>query len=233
MSSQEPNLETPTSMADAPDTSIWISKDFDFKPYRKIMLDKVEVFVSPTSEYHGVSPDVLKGMADRFTASFKKALQSGYQLVDKPGPDVLRIRPALSGINLVKPSFNMTNVIPVIFVARAVSGSNQTMNVALTALLSFNLGVELGQLLVLVVLVPLLQALFRHAVAERIGTIILSVLVAHTAWHWMLERGETLRKFPLPTLAAAALASAMRWLMAAMVLAALVWLVAGALRRRK
>ena len=36
--------------ADLPGTSIWISKDFDFKPYRKIMLDKVEVFVSPTSE---------------------------------------------------------------------------------------------------------------------------------------------------------------------------------------
>ena len=118
--------------ADMPDTSIWISKDFDFKPYRKIMLDKVEVFVSPTSEYHGASPDVLKGMADRFTASFKKALQSGYQLVDKPGPDVLRIRPALSGINLVKPNFNLTNVIPVIFVARGLTGANQTMNVALT-----------------------------------------------------------------------------------------------------
>ena len=118
--------------ADTPDTSIWISKDFDFKPYRKIMLDKVEVFVSPTSEYHGASPDVLKGMADRFTASFKKALQSGYQLVDKPGPDVLRIRPALSGINLVRPNFNLTHVIPVIFVARGVTGANQTRNVALT-----------------------------------------------------------------------------------------------------
>ena len=118
--------------ADTPDTSIWISKDFNFKPYRKIMLDKVEVFKSPTSEYHGVSPDVLKGMADRFTASFKKALQPGYQLVDKPGPDVLRIRPALSGINLVKPRFKTTNVIPVVFVARAVTGANQAMNVALT-----------------------------------------------------------------------------------------------------
>ena len=70
-------------------------------------------------------------MADRFTASFKKALHSGYQLVDKR-PDVLRIRPALLGINLVKPNFNLTNVIPVIFVARAVSGANQAMNVALT-----------------------------------------------------------------------------------------------------
>ena len=102
-----------------------------------------------------------------------------------------------------------------------------------TSLLSFNIGVELGQLLVLVLLVPLLDFLFRRAVAERIGTIILSVIVAHTAWHWMLERGDQLKKFPVPVLDAAALASLMRWLMALMVLAALVWLVAVALRHRK
>jgi hypothetical protein len=102
-----------------------------------------------------------------------------------------------------------------------------------TSLLSLNVGVELGQVLVLVVLVPLLDLLFRHAVAERIGTIILSVLVGHTAWHWMLERGEQLKKFPRPVLDAAALASLMRWLMASMVVAALVWLVAATLRRRK
>ena len=67
-------------------------------------------------------------------------------------------------------------------------------------------------------------------VAERIGTIILSAFVAHTAWHWMLERCEELRKFPVPALDAAALASAMRWLMAALVLAGLVWLAAAARR---
>jgi len=102
-----------------------------------------------------------------------------------------------------------------------------------TSLLSFNVGVELGQLLVLVLLVPLLDFLFRRAFAERIGTIILSVIVAHTAWHWMLERGEQLKKFPLPVLDASALASLMRWLMALMVLAALVWLATVALRRWK
>src|SRR5262249_580748 len=49
----------------------------------------------------------------------------------------------------------------------------------LTSLLSFNVGVELGQLLVLVVLIPALGLLFRHVVAERMGTIILSAIVAH------------------------------------------------------
>src|SRR5262249_45754456 len=58
----------------------------------------------------------------------------------------------------------------------------------LVSLLSFNVGVELGQLLVLVGLIPALDLLFDHVVQERMGTIILSALVAHTGWHWMTDR---------------------------------------------
>ena len=82
----------------------------------------------------------------------------------------------------------------------------------LTSLLSFNVGVELGQLLVLASCVPALQLLFRYVVAERMGTIILSALVAHTAWHWMIDRGRNLSQFDWPALTAAGLASAVRWL---------------------
>jgi HupE/UreJ protein len=98
----------------------------------------------------------------------------------------------------------------------------------LTSLLSFNLGVELGQLLVLVLLIPLLHVFFRFAVAERTGTIILSALVAHTGWHWMLDRGARLAQFRFawPVLTAAMLATAMHWLMAMLIVAALMWYVA-------
>src|SRR2546421_12943546 len=84
----------------------------------------------------------------------------------------------------------------------------------LTSLLSFNVGVELGQLLVLIVLIPVLLLLFRYAVAERMGTIILSAIVAHTAWHWMLDRGSVLQQFSFewPALDAALLALVLRWL---------------------
>ena len=95
----------------------------------------------------------------------------------------------------------------------------------LTSLLSFNVGVELGQLLVLAILVPLLGLLFRYVLPERIGVIILSVLIGHTGWHWMLERAERLSQFPWPVFDAATLASAMRWLMAALLLAAAAWFV--------
>jgi len=102
----------------------------------------------------------------------------------------------------------------------------------LTSLLSFNLGVELGQLLVLVLLVPALELLFRFLVAERLGTIILSVLVGHTAWHWMAERADRLSKFPWPVLDASQLAVAVRWLMGVLILAGLAWFARGAFRQR-
>jgi hypothetical protein len=63
----------------------------------------------------------------------------------------------------------------------------------LTALLSFNVGIELGQLLVLALLVPVLSLAFRFLVAERLGVIVLSVIVGHTAWHWLAERFALLR----------------------------------------
>jgi hypothetical protein len=100
-----------------------------------------------------------------------------------------------------------------------------------TSLLGFNVGVEIGQLAVLFVLVPALNLLFRYVVAERIGVIILSALVAHTGWHWMLDRGAVLAKFPFPTLDAAFFASLMRGAMAVLILAALVWLASGVVRR--
>jgi uncharacterized membrane protein YwaF len=99
----------------------------------------------------------------------------------------------------------------------------------ITALVAFNVGVELGQIAVLLVLVPALTLLFR-IVPERIGVIILSALIAHTGWHWMSDRFADLRKFPLPTMDAAATASLMRWAMAAIVLAGIVWLVDARIR---
>ncbi|HWF13709.1 MAG TPA: HupE/UreJ family protein [Candidatus Acidoferrales bacterium] len=111
----------------------------------------------------------------------------------------------------------------------------QTMQFAgshlLASLLSFNVGVELGQLLVLALMIPALELLFRRVVAERMGTIILSAIVAHTAWHWMLERYQILSQYPIhvPTLEAAPLAKALRLMMLIVIAAGLVWVVFGLL----
>ena len=96
------------------------------------------------------------------------------------------------------------------------------------------MGVELGQLLMLLIFIPALELLFRFGVAERMGTIILSALVAHIAWHWMIDRGNVLRqyRFTWPVLTATFLASAVRWTMVGVILAAILWLVLGVLRHR-
>ena len=97
----------------------------------------------------------------------------------------------------------------------------------LTSLLSFNIGVELGQILVLLVCVPLLELLFRYVVAERMGIIVLSALIAHTGWHWMTERGAQLSayRFTLPEFNVAFAASALRGLMLVVAIAGVFWLV--------
>jgi hypothetical protein len=62
------------------------------------------------------------------------------------------------------------------------------------SLLSFNLGVEAGQLLVLLLGVPVAMWLATKAYA-RILTIVLLALIAHLAWHWMEERWAIAAKF--------------------------------------
>ena len=83
------------------------------------------------------------------------------------------------------------------------------------------------------VAVPALGFLFRYVVEKRIGTIILSALVAHTAWHWMVERGGQLGQYPWPRLDAVALSTALWWAMAAVALAGLLWILSGMVGRRE
>jgi HupE / UreJ protein len=96
-----------------------------------------------------------------------------------------------------------------------------------TSLLAFNLGVELGQILVLVVLLPLLAWVLGRLVDERIGTVVLSAFVAHTAWHWLAERWNVLNRYQpqWPDFDLAFLAALMRWAMLAVLAVLAAWLV--------
>lgn len=103
----------------------------------------------------------------------------------------------------------------------------------LTSLVAFNLGVELGQVLVLAILVPALALLFRYVVEEKIGAILLSALVAHTGWHWATERGLELLAFPWPTFSTTLLLATVRLLLLMVAASALAWLVFGVLLKRR
>ena len=102
------------------------------------------------------------------------------------------------------------------------AGSHPTVSIV-----SFNIGIELAMLIVLALMAPALDLLFRFVVDERMGTIIVSAIVAHTAWHSMADRYAVLRRYPFkwPPLDLLLLAAVLRWLMAAVILAAAVWLI--------
>jgi hypothetical protein len=102
----------------------------------------------------------------------------------------------------------------------------------LTSLLAFNLGVELGQILVLVILLPALGLLFRYVVAERMGTIIVCAFVAHTAWHWMVERWGALQQYTVESPSAGTVASLLRWLMVVVAVAGAAWAISVVRKRR-
>ncbi len=94
-----------------------------------------------------------------------------------------------------------------------------------TSLLSFNLGVELGQLFFLILVLPVLNLLFKYVVDEKPGMILMSALVAHSGWHWMTERNARLNEyyFEWPALNAAFFSELMRWGMLAIVVAFASW----------
>ena len=95
----------------------------------------------------------------------------------------------------------------------------------LVSLFSFNIGIEIGQVLVLAALLPLLSLARRFVRAERVGVILLSALVAHTGWHWMLERWDVLWKMPWPKLDGAGMVTLARWVAGLLIAAALVRLL--------
>lgn len=95
----------------------------------------------------------------------------------------------------------------------------------LTSLLSFNVGVELGQLFVLALTVPVLDLAFRKWLPEVMGVIALSAFLAHTGWHWFLGRGGDLLQydFVVPVLNAAFAATLLRWMMLGLIIVGALW----------
>ncbi len=96
----------------------------------------------------------------------------------------------------------------------------------LVSLAGFNIGIEFGQLFVLVLAVPVLHWV-GWLIPGRAPGIVLSALVAHTAWHWLMERWDTFAAYELtlPVLDAPFAVTVMRWLMLVLIAALVVWFV--------
>jgi hypothetical protein len=89
----------------------------------------------------------------------------------------------------------------------------------LVALFAFNIGIEIGQLIALTVMLPVLVLVTRHVLTGRVGSIILSALIAHVGWHWMTDRWDALSRVRWPSLDAANVTTLLFWAGALVLLA--------------
>ena len=76
----------------------YVDPDVDFKKYDSLMFDRVSVWLSPEAENRDVDPAVFKKMSDYFLNALIGAVEDGYTVVDQPGPNVIRVRAAITDV---------------------------------------------------------------------------------------------------------------------------------------
>jgi hypothetical protein len=64
----------------------------------------------------------------------------------------------------------------------------------LVAVASFNVGVLLGEVVSLAISIFALCLFFARALGPLLGVIVLSALLGHASWHWMIDGGFELRR---------------------------------------
>ena len=76
----------------------YVDPEVDFKNYDSLMFDRVSVWLSAEAENREIDPAVLKEMSDYFLNALVDAVKDGYSVVDQPGPNVLRVRAAITDV---------------------------------------------------------------------------------------------------------------------------------------
>jgi len=92
----------------------WIKDGVDPKKYDKFMVDSVIFYLADKSDYKGIDPQEMKELADLFNKDIAAAFKDKYPLVAEPGPNVGRIRIAITNIKQSRPGLSaVTSIIPV------------------------------------------------------------------------------------------------------------------------
>ena len=101
----------------------YVDSTADFSKYNKLLVDRIKIFFMEDSEYKGIDPDELKALTDYFYEAINKAMGDTYPMVTEVGPDVLRLRVAITDLvpNNVAASVT-TLLVPFLWVADAGTG---------------------------------------------------------------------------------------------------------------
>jgi hypothetical protein len=92
---------------------IYRKAGLDLKPYSKVLIDPIEIWIARDSQYKGIKPDEMKVLADAFRQAIVEALEPEYPVVSRPGPGVLGIRLAITDVQIKKKKRGLLGYTPV------------------------------------------------------------------------------------------------------------------------
>lgn len=105
---------------------VYVKPGTDFEPYNKIMFDRVLVSLADNAQHKELDPALMTELAEYYQNALFEAVKSGYQIVDQPGPGVLRVRTVITGVRPSNPVSNtMSTIIPI---GIAVSGATKAVS---------------------------------------------------------------------------------------------------------
>ncbi|MCP4256727.1 MAG: DUF3313 domain-containing protein [Planctomycetes bacterium] len=104
------------------DVMVYQKPDVNWKQYKRLMIDPIEVAYHPDTKSSKVTSEELVKLKDYFHEKLVKAVDDGYPVTNTPAPDVLRIRVAITD---VKPTNTAVNVVSsaAIFVPVSMGGA--------------------------------------------------------------------------------------------------------------
>ncbi len=92
----------------------WLKPGVDFKKYNKFMVDSVIFFLSDKADYKGIDPQEMKELCDEFNKALVAAFRDKLPIVAEPGPDVARVRFAITDVQPSRPGVSaVTSIVPV------------------------------------------------------------------------------------------------------------------------
>jgi hypothetical protein len=108
---------------------IYFKEGVDFARYKKLMVDQVTFFLKNDAKYKGIQPEDINKLTEAFDNAVRENIGKYYELTDQPGPDVIRIRVAITDLSPGKPGMSaVSTVLPiglgVSLVKKAVTGKH-------------------------------------------------------------------------------------------------------------
>lgn len=96
-----------------PGAMLWENPGLDRSAYRAVMIETIDIFIHPQSEYKGIDANDMKAISDTLYKELVDVLEPEIPVVSKPGPGVIVLRLAITNVYLKKKKRGLLGWTPV------------------------------------------------------------------------------------------------------------------------